>query len=585
MRRLFSLLLTAVLLTSCAPAAAKPAAQCRIVLESSSAFTAQTQTAAVTPGQTVTFTLTPADGYTLTGTDYDGASLTRTGTAYTLTLPDVRYSTAVAVTAEKSDTVLYYNDNCGGDWLAVPVSPTSLRVNTAIDGALFTRPGYTLTGWNTAPDGSGQAVGLGSRTEPGVRLYAQWAAQNDAAEFTYTVENDTATITGWQGRGETLVIPDTLGGAPVVEIAAGAFADAPCKTVIFPDTLRRVQPGSFSGCAAESVTLFDNLQQISDYAFEDCTNLQTLHINAATAPVYSGSYYATFADKYDRLHSLADTQKLVLFSGSSARFGYDSAALDAALPSYAVVNMGVFAYTNALPQLELIRSQMRPGDLLLLSPEFDAAKRQFCTTNAFDDKFFCMVEANYDLAAQLDLRQYSGVFSALNTYLQIRAGMAARSYAVSPSDLDEDGNAVDTPSYNEYGDYILYRPDAADDTPIYGLPVDYTTASFPYDTYIAPANAEFDRFAADGVRVYLTYSPRNSRAISADSTPEAVAALDAYFRENLDVAFLTPLQDSLMPGRYFYGTDNHLSTNGVTLRTAQVIEALTNQLQNEGVIP
>ena len=64
--------------------------------------------------------------------------------------------------------------------------------------------------------------------------------------------------------------------------------------------------------------------------------------------------------------------------------------------------------------------------------------------------------------------------------------MAARSYAVSPSDLDEDGNAVDTPSYNEYGDYVLYRPDAVDDTPIYGLPVDYTTASFPYDTYIAP---------------------------------------------------------------------------------------------------
>lgn len=52
--------------------------------------------------------------------------------------------------------------------------------------------------------------------------------------------------------------------------------------------------------------------------------------------------------------------------------------------------MGVFAYTNALPQLELIRAQMRPGDLLLLSPEFDAAKRQFCTTNAFDDAFFCM---------------------------------------------------------------------------------------------------------------------------------------------------------------------------------------------------
>ena len=540
-----------VLLAGCAAAPAAPAVQCRIVLESSPAFTAQTQTAAVTPGQTVTFTLTPADGYTLTGADYPGARLTRTGTGYTLSLPEVRYSTAVAVTAEKSDTVLYYRDNLGGDWLEVPVTASHLRVNTAIHGELFTNPGHTLTGWNTAPDGSGQAVGLGSRTEPGRRLYAQWAAQNDAAEFTFTVNNGTATVTGWQGSGERLVLPDTLGGAPVVEIAAGAFTNAACREVILPDTLRRIEPGAFTGCAVETLTLFDNLQTVSDYAFAGCTALRTLHINAATAPVYSGSYYATFADKYDRLLSLAKNRKLVLFSGSSARFGYDSAALDEALPSYAVVNMGVFAYTNALPQLELIRGQLQEGDLLLLSPEFDAAKRQFCTTNAFDDDFFCMVEGNYDLLAQ----------------------------------LDEDGNPVDTPSYNAYGDYILYRPDANEDTPIYGLPVDYTVDAFPQAYYIDPANAEIARFKADGVRVYLTYSPRNSKAVSEASTPEAIAALDAYFRENLNAAILTPLQDSLLPGRYFYGTDNHLSTNGVALRTAQVITALKDALQKEGLTP
>ena len=585
MRRLMLILAMLVLLAGCAAAPAAPAVQCRIVLESSPAFTAQTQTAAITPGQTVTFTLTPADGYTLTGADYPGARLTRTGTGYTLSLPEVRYSTAVAVTAEKSDTVLYYRDNLGGDWIEAPVTVSHLRVNTAIQGELFNNPGHTLTGWNTAPDGSGQAVGLGSRTEPGSRLYAQWAAQNDAAEFTFTVNNGTATVTGWQGSGERLVLPDTLGGAPVVEIAAGAFTNAACREVILPDTLRRIEPGAFTGCAVETLTLFDNLQTVSDYAFEGCTALRTLHINAATAPVYSGSYYATFADKYDRLLSLSKTRKLVLFSGSSARFGYDSAALDQALPSYAVVNMGVFAYTNALPQLELIRSQLQEGDLLLLSPEFDAAKRQFCATNAFDDDFFCMVEENYDLLAPLDLRQYSGVFSALGSYLQTRAGMAARSYAISPAELDEDGNPVDTPSYNAYGDYILYRPDAGEDTPIYGLPVDYTVDAFPQAYYIDPANAEIARFTADGVRVWLTYSPRNSQAVSEASTPEAIAALDAYFRENLNAVFLTPLQDSLLPGRYFYGTDNHLSTNGVALRTAQVITALKDALQKEGLTP
>ena len=67
LRRLMLILAMLVLLAGCAAAPAAPAVQCRIVLESSPAFTAQTQTAAVTPGQSVTFTLTPADGYTLTG--------------------------------------------------------------------------------------------------------------------------------------------------------------------------------------------------------------------------------------------------------------------------------------------------------------------------------------------------------------------------------------------------------------------------------------------------------------------------------------------------------------------------------------
>ena len=261
-----------VLLAGCAAAPAAPAVQCRIVLESSPAFTAQTQTAAVTPGQTVTFTLTPADGYTLTGADYPGARLTRTDTGYTLSLPEVRYSTAVAVTAEKSDTVLYYRDNLGGDWIEAPVTASHLRVNTAIQGELFNNPGHTLTGWNTAPDGSGQAVGLGSRTAPGSRLYAQWAAQNDAAEFTFTVNNGTATVTDWQGSGERLVLPDTLDGAPVVEIAAGAFTNAACREVILPDTLRRIEPEAFTGCAVETLTLFDNLPLQAARRCAPCTS-------------------------------------------------------------------------------------------------------------------------------------------------------------------------------------------------------------------------------------------------------------------------------------------------------------------------
>lgn len=559
---------------------------CRVVLEQSDAFTADTLTAAVPVGQSVSFTLKPASGYTLTGADHADAVLARTAAGYTLTLPAVRYSTALAVTAQRSAVSLFYNaGDADGAWVEIPVTPSHARVNTSQGTSLFTKPNHTLTGWNTAEDGSGTAVGLGSRAQPGARLYAQWAAWNDAAEFTFTLQNGAATVTGWRGQSETLVVPQTLGGVPVTALAAGAFAGAPCTRVVLPPTLRRIEPNAFAGCAVQTLTLFDTLREVTDYAFCGCTALQTLHLNAATAPVYSASYYASFADKFDRLRALAGQQKLVLFSGSSARFGYDCAALDAGLPSYGVVNMGVFAYTNALPQLEVLRTQMRRGDILLLSPEFDAAKRQFCTTNALDEDFFCMMEADYDTLALLDLRGYTGVFSALGSYLKIRAGMRAADYALSPADFDEAGDPVATPSYNAYGDYILYRPNASDDAPIYGLPVDYTVQAFPQNYYLDAANAAWRPFAQDGVRVYLTYSPRNRLAVSANSTPAAVAALDEYLCQNLEIPILGTLADSLLPGRYFYGTDNHLSTQGVAKRTQAVLRDLTAQLQKEGASP
>ncbi len=320
--------------------------------------------------------------------------------------------------------------------------------------------------------------------------------------------------------------------------------------------------------------MFDSLQSVHDGAFADCSALKTLRIQAACEPVYSGTYYSTFADKMDRLLSMRNERKIVLFSGSSTRFGYDSAMIDAAFPDYHVVNMGVFAYTNAVPQLLLIMDCMQPGDVLLDSPELDAAKRQFCTTDQLDAPFFRMIEADYDLLARIDLHKLSSVFSAYNEYKAGREGLSARGYHLSAMDYDEDGIPVSTPSYNAYGDYILYRPNAADDAPVYGLAVPYTKAAYPYAQYIAPYNAMCRCFMDRGVQVYFTWSPRNRQALSSESTQEARDELEAYIRESIIVPMLLPLEESLVPGRLLFGTDNHLSTEGCKLRTEQVIEAL-----------
>ncbi len=414
-------------------------------------------------------------------------------------------------------------------------------------------------------------------------MYAQWSPWSAPELFRWDEEADGAVITGYAGGEDMVTIPAMLGGLPVQRIAGGAFAGTDCQAVVLPDTLYAIEDGAFRGCSLRELWVSDNIQTIGG-AFEECGELASLHISAAEAPVYSGTYYDTFQDKFDRLLSCKGRRKIVLFSGSSTRFGFDSAAIDAAFPGYEVVNMGVYAYTNAMPQMELILSCMEPGDVLVHCPEFDASKRQFCTTTALDEAFFNMMESNYDTLAQLDLRGYTNVFPALETYLTIRAGMDKKNYDLSAADFDEDGSPAPGPSYNEYGDYVVYRPNARTGEPIYGLSVDYTVSAFPRERFIDPLNAMYRRFLDQGVAVYFTYSPRNSLAISEASTPQRRAELDAYLRSELCVPVLSELEDSLWSGVYLYGTDNHLSTEGVEIHTRRFIPQLRAQMARDGLV-
>ena len=565
MRRIFSVLILLSLLCACAPQEASPVLV-QVVLEQGEGYTAEDYVQTVPIGTDAVFHLTPALGWTVTGTDRENAVYA----AGTLTLTGVRYSTVVKPNLKKGLPLLCFANGGerldGGDPsepLELAVPDTHLRLNTPIGTDLFFRDGYTLTEWNTRPDGTGTSVSPGSRIawSDGLALYAQWAPWTPEDRFTWEPDGDGVRITGYSGTDETLVIPGALGGRPVWSIGEEACAGAPCTSLVLPPDLRRVEENAFANARIESVRLSDSIESITDYAFTGCGNLRTLHINAVEAPVYSSSYYATFADKFDRLLSLQGQPKIVLFSGSSTRFGYDSALLDEAFPDYSVVNMGVFAYTSATPQFLLLLDAMDAGDILIHSPEFDAAQRQFCTRSDLEDNFFCMMEADYDMVSRLDLRECASVFTGLTGYLSVRAAMDPLDWSVSPSDYTEEGAPSPVPTYNEYGDYCLYRPNAEDEGPVYGLPVDYTVRSFPKQQFLDPLNAMYRRFLDRGIHVYFTYAPRNRLALSEDSTPEARAELDAYFRENL----------------------NHLSTQGVAIRTGQIMEELRNQMEKEGI--
>lgn len=567
---------------------------CNVVLEEGEGFRTDAPVCVAKRGEDAVFELTVEEGCEILGADYEESTLepVKDGSRMRLTIHQVDYPVVVSLVTRKSDYQICYDANGGrsldGDpenRVKIPMVKSHIRVNTSTGVKLFTREGYTLIGWNTRADGSGEFVGLGSRVAPSenLTLYAVWSRWTDEDCFEYELSGNYAVITSYDGNETVLSIPKTLDGYEVIGVGERAFSGLSCDTVILPDTIKRVEDGAFYNARFRELYLSDNLSYINDSSFEGCEGPKTLHINAVKPPVYSGSYYDTFSEKYDYLLSVKDEKKLVLFSGSSARFGYDSERLEEAFPEYRVVNMGVFAYTNALPQLLLIGQLMKEGDILLHSPEFDARQRQFCTTNSLDDKFFCMMESNYDAVARLDLRQVENVFNAFYTYLSDRQGMESKGYQLSPKNFDEDGNPVNEESYNVQGDYILYRPNAESVEPVYGLPVEYTVSSFPKEIYFEKANEIYQRFLDKGIYVYLTFSPRNRYALSEDSTAEERKKLQESMEERLIIPVISDIEESLYEGTYLYGTDNHLSTEGVAIRTERIIQDLHRQLQADGI--
>jgi hypothetical protein len=78
------------------------------------------------------------------------------------------------------------------------------------------------------------------------------------AQFNYTTNNGTITITGYTGTNGAVVIPSTITGLPVIAIGDNAFfGNTTLTSVTIPNTVTNI---------------------IAYYAFSGCTNLTAINV-------------------------------------------------------------------------------------------------------------------------------------------------------------------------------------------------------------------------------------------------------------------------------------------------------------------
>ncbi len=115
--------------------------------------------------------------------------------------------------------------------------------------------------------------------------------------FQYTLEGGLATITGYTGTEQNLVIPASIDGHRVVAIGESAFAELPIKSVIISTGVEEIGWFAFDGCTKLSaITVPSSVKSIGYCALGTAESSLTVYCHQGSfALEYAKSYGLTYA--------------------------------------------------------------------------------------------------------------------------------------------------------------------------------------------------------------------------------------------------------------------------------------------------
>ena len=551
----------------------------RVTISNGQGYNVEQNIYEVERGSNLEIELSYLEGYAFESCDYqDYTILYENISSAVLILHDVRYPTFVNITSQRAGEGIFYHAN-GGIFTDIAKdyffefahAAVGRRQNTSI-GDNAVREGYTLTGWNTRSDGTGESVCLGGRitiqTNTIIDLYAQWSQWTEVGKFNYVEEAEGVKLTAYHGDDvETLTLPAEINGKPVIAVEKGFANKKKIDTLILPDTLKRIEKNAFTNCQIQNLYFYDNLEYVVNESFLN-VNLKTLHLNARLAPRYLATSEVTeFADRMDRLILNQDKKKMIFFAGCSMGYGLDSQLVyDAFNGEYEIINFGTMGETHAGAQIDCIAKFLKQGDIFVHAPE-PAAPQQLMYYYDMEDNMFLLCEGNFELISYIDMSKITGVFTAFNIFNSKRLKFDGGSY------LDDSG------LHNLYGDVITER------TPT-GRDISYDDYTYTFILELAESSAinrlcnEYDKISSMGAEVMFSFSPINYHGLTAEAIEQKIWE---EFENAYEIGLMTrgyrlisKAEDYVFFGRYFYDTDYHLNDLGVNIRTERLIEDLKN---------
>ncbi len=282
-------------------------------------------------------------------------------------------------------------------------------------------------------------------------------------------------------------------------------------------------------------------------------------VAVAAPPCYENTFVGALDEKYERLKSIKE-DKIVIIGGSSAAFGIDSALIEK-YTGMPVVNFGLYASLGTKLMLDLSRSEINKGDIVIVAPELDAQTLSLyfnseTTLQAFDGHFSML----------------GGV--APDNIFQLLAGMWK--FSIDKADLMKNGvpdpeGVYNSENFNEYGDLVYERNENI--MPLY---YDPNVMIDPSEKILSPEFVDYlNEYTSyckmRGADVYFSYAPMNSLGFIDGYDEDKLRAFSDHLKSKIDATVISNINDYVYEAGYFYDTNFHLNNAGVRLHTVNLI--------------
>ena len=295
--------------------------------------------------------------------------------------------------------------------------------------------------------------------------------------------------------------------------------------------------------------------------------LAVLSVNLLLDNPYESSFVCALDEKFDRLNSLG-AGKIILVGGSSVAFGVNSEILGE-YTEREVVNFGLYAALGTKLMMDLSKSNICEGDIIVLTPEIS---EQTFSLYFNADTTLMATDKHPEMLTYIDIDDKLSMLGGLFRYTGGKLKYAIEGKSENPEGVYNSKN------FNAHGDLSYPRP-----SNVMHLYYDPNGKASPDVSIITP---EFVDYVNDyisyarkrGAEVYFNFCPINSLGLKEGTDKEDLAAFEDRLREELDCEILGSVQGSLMDAGYFYDTNFHLNDFGVTAYTVRLTKDLLVRL-------